>query len=67
MYFVLCFEFRYSPVDALPCCCCRPVYSVSEVATAVLGMMEKMCVSKACFVAHSYGERRPDAPGWFAG
>lgn len=36
--------------------CYRPVYSVSEVATAVLGMMDKMGVRKACFVAHSYGK-----------
>jgi hypothetical protein len=39
------------------CCHCRPVYSVAEVAAAVLGMMDKMRVGKACFVAHSYGER----------
>jgi hypothetical protein len=35
---------------------CRPVYPVAEVAAAVLGMMDKMGVRKACFVAHSYGE-----------
>lgn len=31
------------------------VYSVGEVAEAVLGMMDKTGVKEACFVAHSYG------------
>jgi len=35
---------------------CRRVYSVGEVAEAVLGMMDKTGVKEACFVAHSYGE-----------
>ena len=40
--------------------CCMPdagrqMYSVGEVATAVVGMMDKMGMQQACVVAHSYG------------
>lgn len=38
--------------------CCSHVYSVAEVAEAVLDMMDTLHVKRACLVAHSYGEQQ---------
>jgi pimeloyl-ACP methyl ester carboxylesterase len=47
-----------APVSAAPANCIsnRHVQSVQEVAEAVLDVMDRLAIPKACIVAHSYGE-----------